>query len=817
VIRVRFSPKTTATALLGILGAILLVPQSIAQEAASPVNPSSDRLVSVSNRPIMGQLIFVNPILGDDAGDGGQRSPFRTISRALQMASTSPANSDTTPQPTIILLSPGTYSVETGETFPLIVPPHVTLQGDPASKGRGIMIRGGGTSSQITTGNPNVVLIASGTAGLTGVTVTNPNPDGYGLWIDAGSPTITSNTFNVASRQNGISVQGGGAPVMQGNTITERAIALSRAPVGRSTTPTTTTASPVPTQESVTASPSTIAEPASPAVQPPSLAPLSEIVLPDLTLPDLRPTLPTSATMPAPETPTAPVEPARVVESNPRAESIPENSPTVAVESSTAISLPPSFSINVATTANYPVIAFGERLTTQSDRLPPQSDRPASSTSTSSAHPLPQLAATAPAPVASPPPPASLTESPATRHPQRTRRDVEETTSSAPSESFASTPSRPATVEPAVEPAIEPTVEPEPVRDNHIQPERPNRRSQTESSLTQAATPNESLDVAVQPTRENTVREQSRTETIDLPIDLPIDPPRAEDSETSPLRRRRAEAATPDANQESNRTDRATRIAHSDRPRSQPEERPTQSQPDAGTTSTTIEPGGVEISVIPPAGAATIAPRSRTPENQNEPGVATEAVVDIPVTLPSDPVPQRSARRQPQPRPEPSATVSERPPSGQDNRTITVTASPIPSNSTSNSTSNPPPILRNTSTRNAAPSRDPSLLPVPNSEIPLGNTGGLPTVRLPRSAVISTLAQGSGPRPTANVQYRVVVEAESERIQEEVLWLVPGAFMTSINGRTMMQVGAYSDRSNAESIVEMLSRNGLRARIQAIE
>jgi uncharacterized protein YegP (UPF0339 family) len=63
----------------------------------------------------------------------------------------------------------------------------------------------------------------------------------------------------------------------------------------------------------------------------------------------------------------------------------------------------------------------------------------------------------------------------------------------------------------------------------------------------------------------------------------------------------------------------------------------------------------------------------------------------------------------------------------------------------------------------------------------------------------------------------VVVEAESERIQEEVLWLVPGAFMTSINGRTMMQVGAYSDRSNAESIVEMLSRNGLRARIQAIE
>ena len=86
-----------------------------------------------------------------------------------------------------------------------------------------------------------------------------------------------------------------------------------------------------------------------------------------------------------------------------------------------------------------------------------------------------------------------------------------------------------------------------------------------------------------------------------------------------------------------------------------------------------------------------------------------------------------------------------------------------------------------------------------------------------RGAAMSALSQGSGPRPAANVQYRVVVEAESERLQAEVLYLVPSAFVTYVNGRTMMQVGAYSDRSNAESVVEMLSENGLRARIQAIE
>ncbi|HEY9807299.1 MAG TPA: DUF1565 domain-containing protein, partial [Candidatus Obscuribacterales bacterium] len=45
-------------------------------------------------------LLYVNPIAGDDAiGDGGERSPFKTITQALKVAQSN----------TVIVLIPGTY------------------------------------------------------------------------------------------------------------------------------------------------------------------------------------------------------------------------------------------------------------------------------------------------------------------------------------------------------------------------------------------------------------------------------------------------------------------------------------------------------------------------------------------------------------------------------------------------------------------------------------------------------------------------------------------------------------------------------------
>ncbi|MGG6295491.1 DUF1565 domain-containing protein [Leptolyngbya sp. AN02str] len=79
------------------------------------------------------QLLFVSPVMGNDlSGDGSQRSPFRTITRALQMARPN----------TAIVLGTGTYSAETGEQFPLRLPNGVVLIEDPTTNGRSVVIRG---------------------------------------------------------------------------------------------------------------------------------------------------------------------------------------------------------------------------------------------------------------------------------------------------------------------------------------------------------------------------------------------------------------------------------------------------------------------------------------------------------------------------------------------------------------------------------------------------------------------------------------------------------------------------------------------------
>lgn len=111
------------------------------------------------------------------------------------------------------------------------------------------------------------------------------------------------------------------------------------------------------------------------------------------------------------------------------------------------------------------------------------------------------------------------------------------------------------------------------------------------------------------------------------------------------------------------------------------------------------------------------------------------------------------------------------------------------------------------------------VLPVPDGNIPLGNIGGLPTVNVSRN--VAFRAGGGGGSTVnyraANLRYRVVVDASDEHDQSRVQAIIPAAFRTSINGRSLMQVGAFSSRDNAEQTVQMLSQNGVRAVIQEIE
>ncbi|NJN03353.1 MAG: DUF1565 domain-containing protein [Leptolyngbyaceae cyanobacterium RM1_1_2] len=161
------------------------------------------------------QVLHVHSTAGSDSqGNGAQRRPLRTITYALQIA-----------QPnTIILLAPGLYNQASGETFPLRLKPGVTVQGAPASAGHTAVIQGGGqfVSPQLST--QNVAIVAADRAGLAHVTVTNPNPQGHGLWIEEGSPVVLENVFS-GSGHSGIFLAGTGAPTISGNYFYRNAIA----------------------------------------------------------------------------------------------------------------------------------------------------------------------------------------------------------------------------------------------------------------------------------------------------------------------------------------------------------------------------------------------------------------------------------------------------------------------------------------------------------------------------------------------------------------------------------------------------------------
>lgn len=190
---------------LGV-GCLTLVPLNLGTKAAVAqlaVTQESSR--SDPNSAL--NILFVNPKTGDDTqGQGSERSPWKTITQALKVA-----------QPnTVILLAPGIYSTDTGEIFPVVLKSGVTLQGNPRTRGENIVIRGGGSYLSSTANSQNVTIVGANQAGLMGVTITNPNPQGYGLWIEASSPLVVDNTFT-GNTQGGISVNGNSAPTIRSN------------------------------------------------------------------------------------------------------------------------------------------------------------------------------------------------------------------------------------------------------------------------------------------------------------------------------------------------------------------------------------------------------------------------------------------------------------------------------------------------------------------------------------------------------------------------------------------------------------------------
>ncbi|QLE40414.1 DUF1565 domain-containing protein [Nostoc sp. C052] len=172
---------------------------------AIPSTPDSAPLGEKT--PSQTNVLFVNPSIGDDkAGNGSESAPVKTITQALRLAN---AN-------TVIMLSTGTYSADTGEEFPLILKPGVSIQGNPSNQGKDIIIQGGGDYLSRSFAGQNVTIVGANQVLLTGVTVTNSNPRGYGLWIESSNPVVAENTFT-GSTQDGISVSGNAAPTISKN------------------------------------------------------------------------------------------------------------------------------------------------------------------------------------------------------------------------------------------------------------------------------------------------------------------------------------------------------------------------------------------------------------------------------------------------------------------------------------------------------------------------------------------------------------------------------------------------------------------------
>lgn len=181
---------------------LLLCPYSaIAQETVNS-NYQAQEIADVSKK-----VIYVNPHQGDDQAVGDRSSPLKTITQALRNA---PAN-------TVISLASGTYSEDTGETFPLIIKRNIILQGTPQAQGSNIIIKGGGDFISPTGAGQNVAIaIIKDGVTISGVTVTNPQNRGHGIWIESANPTITDSSL-IGNGNTGVSANGNSQPIIKNN------------------------------------------------------------------------------------------------------------------------------------------------------------------------------------------------------------------------------------------------------------------------------------------------------------------------------------------------------------------------------------------------------------------------------------------------------------------------------------------------------------------------------------------------------------------------------------------------------------------------
>ncbi|HEY9827575.1 MAG TPA: DUF1565 domain-containing protein [Stenomitos sp.] len=192
--------------------ALLLLMLGVAAQPAHAQQTEASVQASAAAEPLAKPQLFVNPSTGKDEPSAGKNesAPFRTITYALQQAKPG----------TIVQLVPGSYSKETGETFPLTIPQGVTLQGNEFNQGSNTFITGGDFISSSWWGSQNVAVLMKPDAQVIGITITNLNSRGTGVWIESSNATVRGCTFTKSARE-GVFVAGKANPTVENNAFVE--------------------------------------------------------------------------------------------------------------------------------------------------------------------------------------------------------------------------------------------------------------------------------------------------------------------------------------------------------------------------------------------------------------------------------------------------------------------------------------------------------------------------------------------------------------------------------------------------------------------
>ncbi len=212
---------------IGWVCASLVVGQcsAIASPIGAPiVRSQSSSTIQTAQAGTM--VLYVDSALGQDSPTSGKAvaSPLKTITYALQQA-----------QPgTLIQLAAGSYTTSSGEVFPLVMKPGVTLRGNEDNKGQTTTIVGGGQVNTISLGRQNVTIFAVQDSSIRGVSITNALSRGTGIWVESTNPTIANSTFANSARE-GIMVTGTANPLIEGSVFTKNqgnGISVARAAKG---------------------------------------------------------------------------------------------------------------------------------------------------------------------------------------------------------------------------------------------------------------------------------------------------------------------------------------------------------------------------------------------------------------------------------------------------------------------------------------------------------------------------------------------------------------------------------------------------------